>query len=294
MRFSPRLSERKREAITRLGMGTENKVVLRWAVRDIFWPAARPYLQARPPPPPTLLRPLAYCMHAASSTTHLHVCYVHLAYCLQCTDQRFRFLNLHHFGKPGVLLVMCAPLLATTMSMELHPCITPPPPPHHATLHPLTTLPPLTRCAPPFSTTMERMDDAAVLAELLPLLRATFAPALPMLPPPLEAHITRWGADPYCFGSYSFDRVGSSAVHRAALRAPEPEPGCPELGARLFFAGEACSVDAAQCVHGAFETGEDAAGEVLRSVTIACNGGVKVRPAAPTRAPACLTSHSHS
>ena len=70
VRFSPQLSERKREAIARLGMGTENKVVLRWAVKDIFWPAARPYLQ--------------------------------------CTDQRFRFLNLHHFGKAGVLLVMCA------------------------------------------------------------------------------------------------------------------------------------------------------------------------------------------
>ena len=37
---------------------------------------------------------------------------------------------------------------------------------------------------------MERMDDRAVLAELLPLLRATFAPSLPMLPPPLEAHAT--------------------------------------------------------------------------------------------------------
>ena len=35
-------------------------------------------------------------------------------------------------------------------------------------------------------TLMEAMDDSAVLAELLPLLRATFAPALPALPPPLE------------------------------------------------------------------------------------------------------------
>ena len=70
VRFTPPLSAPKREAIARLGMGTENKVVLRWAVADIFWPAAVPYLQ--------------------------------------CTDQRFRFLNLHHFGKPGVLLVMRA------------------------------------------------------------------------------------------------------------------------------------------------------------------------------------------
>ena len=37
---------------------------------------------------------------------------------------------------------------------------------------------------------MELMDDSAVLAELLPLLRATFAPMLASLPPPLEAHTT--------------------------------------------------------------------------------------------------------
>ena len=33
---------------------------------------------------------------------------------------------------------------------------------------------------------MEPMDDSAVLAELLPILRATFAPTLPALPQPLE------------------------------------------------------------------------------------------------------------
>ena len=70
--------------------------------------------------------------------------------------------------------------------------------------------------------------------------------SLSLTPPPTltpnQAHVTRWGADPYSFGSYSFDRVGSSAAHRAALRAPEPEPGSPELGARLFFAGEVSSV----------------------------------------------------
>ena len=103
VRFSPQLSERKREAIARLGMGTENKVVLRWAVKDIFWPAARPYLQ--------------------------------------CTDQRFRFLNLHHFGKAGVLLVMCAgappppPLPSTCTTLARYT-------PHHAATLPRITLQP--------------------------------------------------------------------------------------------------------------------------------------------------------
>ena len=82
------------------------------------------------------------------------------------------------------------------------------------------------------------------------------------LPPPLDVHVTRWGADPYSLGSYSYDRVGCEQRHRAVLRAPEG--GSAESVPRLFFAGEAASVDAPQCVHGALETGEEAAAELLR------------------------------
>ena len=45
--FEPPLSPRKAGAIGRLGMGTENKVALRWAPEEAFWPLDEPYLQVR-------------------------------------------------------------------------------------------------------------------------------------------------------------------------------------------------------------------------------------------------------
>jgi monoamine oxidase len=187
--FSPPLSAAKRSAIDSLGMGTENKVALRWDPDDVFWPATQPYLQ--------------------------------------CSDPRFRFLNAHYFGKLGVLVVMVAP---------------------------------------PFALSMEAMDDAGVLGVLLPMLRTTFAPKASELPPPIECHVTRWGTDPYCFGSYSYDKLGSAVAMRHDLRAAERAEGAPTP--RLFFAGEACSTDAPQCVHGAVETGRLASDELLRALTL--------------------------
>ena len=60
-------------------MGTENQGGLRWAPHEVFWPRGAPYLQ--------------------------------------CTDQRFRFLNLDYFGKAGVLLAMVAPPFSSAMEL---------------------------------------------------------------------------------------------------------------------------------------------------------------------------------
>ena len=57
--FDPPLSRRKRSAIAALGMGTENKVVLRF--ERCFWPAKARFLN--------------------------------------CTDQRYRFINMHAYGE---------------------------------------------------------------------------------------------------------------------------------------------------------------------------------------------------
>jgi hypothetical protein len=207
--FVPPLSAPKREAIEQLGMGVENKVVLRWPVDEIFWPLEEPYLQ--------------------------------------CIDPRFRFVNGHFFGKCGVLVVLVAP---------------------------------------PYAEEFEHHSDVGVLEVLLPVLHTTFAPTLIALPPPREVRVTRWGLDPYSFGSYSFDQVGCKLSQRAELRAPEsiPQEVRPRGGGRagaqaaplptLFFAGEACSSDAPQCVHGAVETGREAAAELLRVLTMqACELG---------------------
>ena len=146
--FLPPLCEAKRNAIDALGMGTENKVALRWASDDIFWPREEPYVQ--------------------------------------CTDPRFRFLNGDFFGKVGVLVVLVAP---------------------------------------PYADEMESLADETIISELLSLLRATFAPTRSSLPPLIESLVTRWGQDPHCFGSYSYDKVDSLLSQRPALRAAEAAQG---------------------------------------------------------------------
>ncbi len=74
------------------------------------------------------------------------------------------------------------------------------------------------------------------------------------VPDPEAWTITRWRADPFARGSYSFLAVGSSPDDRRALAAPVSD--------RLFFAGEATSVDNPATAHGALSSGRDAADAV--------------------------------
>ncbi|MBO9557414.1 MAG: FAD-dependent oxidoreductase [Caulobacter sp.] len=68
---------------------------------------------------------------------------------------------------------------------------------------------------------------------------------------------TGWASDPWARGSYSHALPGR-AGERAALAAP--------VDGRLFFAGEACSPHAFSTAHGAWESGERAAREVLAAL----------------------------
>ncbi len=70
---------------------------------------------------------------------------------------------------------------------------------------------------------------------------------------------TGWAGDPWARGSYSHALPGRAA-DRAALAAP--------VDGRLFFAGEACSPHAFSTAHGAWETGERAAQEVLAALGV--------------------------
>lgn len=76
------------------------------------------------------------------------------------------------------------------------------------------------------------------------------------VPDPEAWVVTRWRADPLARGSYSFLAVGSSPEDRRALAAP--------VGDRLFFAGEATSVDNPATAHGALTSGRDAAAAVAQ------------------------------
>jgi monoamine oxidase len=67
---------------------------------------------------------------------------------------------------------------------------------------------------------------------------------------------SRWAHDPFARGSYSHALPGH-AGDRAALAAP--------VDGRLFFAGEATSPNFFSTAHGARDSGERAAGEVIRT-----------------------------
>jgi monoamine oxidase len=63
-----------------------------------------------------------------------------------------------------------------------------------------------------------------------------------------------WGADPFALGSYSYAPPGH-VDDRATLAAP--------VDNRLFFAGEACSLDFFTTALGAHQTGAAAADAIL-------------------------------
>lgn len=76
------------------------------------------------------------------------------------------------------------------------------------------------------------------------------------MPDPVAAIVTRWGSDPWSGGAVSFLPPGAGVGLRAALARP--------IGDRLFFVGEATSVEDAGTVRGAWLEGHRA-GDAVRS-----------------------------
>lgn len=73
------------------------------------------------------------------------------------------------------------------------------------------------------------------------------------------AKVVDWVKDPWSRGAYSFPSVGGGLVARRALAEP--------LDDTLFFAGEATNYRGEHAtVHGALDTGERAAREILRAI----------------------------
>ncbi len=99
----------------------------------------------------------------------------------------------------------------------------------------------------------EARSDAGTIAAATEALRAMFGSAFPA---PLDAQITRWRADRFARGSYSFHAVGAAQTARADL-------GGADWDGRIAFAGEACSRDHPSTVHGAWLSGLDAADALL-------------------------------
>jgi monoamine oxidase len=99
-----------------------------------------------------------------------------------------------------------------------------------------------------------RRSDDGIVASALAQLRRCYPQAT--IAAPLEVWLTRWGDDPYAFGSYSFPAVGP--VPATALRQ--------ELGRRwwsLVLAGEATSTACPATLQGAYLSGRAAAERLL-------------------------------
>jgi len=73
----------------------------------------------------------------------------------------------------------------------------------------------------------------------------------------LASHSHDWGADPYSRGAYAYVPVDGLAAQRTLARPVDQT---------LFFAGEAMSVGHIGTVHGAIDTGQRAAREILETL----------------------------
>jgi len=106
-----------------------------------------------------------------------------------------------------------------------------------------------------YAHTLEAQSDGQTIASAMHTLRNIYGERIPN---PLRYRITRWAADPYSLGSYSFLAVGASPADYDVLAQP--------VGKRLFFAGEHTQRDHPSTVHGAYLSGERAADEILSSL----------------------------
>lgn len=70
------------------------------------------------------------------------------------------------------------------------------------------------------------------------------------VPAPLDTMVTRWGSDPYAFGSYSYLSASATPADRETIGAPT---------GRVFFAGEAVDSTYPATTHGAVLSGRRAA-----------------------------------
>jgi len=106
-----------------------------------------------------------------------------------------------------------------------------------------------------FAAGLEREGTAAMAAFAADELAALRGNAIRKQLTPLAA--SSWRGDEFARGSYSYAKPGH-ADDRAVLAAPVDQ--------RIFFAGEATSLNFFSTVHGAFETGTRAAEEALASL----------------------------
>ena len=101
---------------------------------------------------------------------------------------------------------------------------------------------------------VEHWSDQAIVSDAMKVLKSMFGNAIPN---PNAYQITRWAQDPFTYGSYSFNAVGSTNQDRNALAS--------SVAGRLFWAGEATSANYQGTVHGAYLSGIKAANAIIKT-----------------------------
>lgn len=90
---------------------------------------------------------------------------------------------------------------------------------------------------------MENIDDKALAARAQDVLQTVFKE----MPEPVRTSVTRWGEDPFAYGSYSFVGLGGRGDHYDLMARP--------IGRTLLFCGEGTSKEHLDTVGGAILTG---------------------------------------
>ncbi|EEB11361.1 Peroxisomal N1-acetyl-spermine/spermidine oxidase precursor, putative [Pediculus humanus corporis] len=98
---------------------------------------------------------------------------------------------------------------------------------------------------------MENVSDDVIVGRCIAVLKGIFGNSA--VPQPKETVVTRWRADPWSRGSYSFVAVGASGSDYDMLAAPVSSS--PDIPPRLFFAGEHTMRNYPATVHGALLSG---------------------------------------
>ena len=109
---------------------------------------------------------------------------------------------------------------------------------------------------PSYENALETLTEADAKASAMSVLRTMFGRNARE---PLSVLQTRWKADPWSRGSYSFDKLGATPGDRDRLAAP--------VQGRIFFAGEATHRRMFSTVHGAYLSGCRAGDEILQRLS---------------------------
>ena len=80
---------------------------------------------------------------------------------------------------------------------------------------------------------LEESDDETITESALEALRSMFGPSVP---PPTRTVVTRWGADKFARGSYSYVHVGASGQDYATLGEPVRASDCMLIASRISWA----------------------------------------------------------